>query len=236
MLVEEALALIVQIYAFTDPDEARLAAQIGVDHIGFVAGDYGLVPGELSFVESRALVEALPPEVTAVALTMATDVDEIVRMARFVRPQIVHISTDMQDVDLSKMKSIRAKLPEGIRLMKAISVTDESSVEAARYYAQESDLLLLDTKSASIAGIGVSGKTHDWNISRRIVESVRIPVILAGGLSAENAAEALRMVQPFGVDSNTHTNLAGELVSKDMDRILAFVQAVRAAEKFMEGN
>ena len=225
--------MIVQIYAFTDPDEARLAAQMGVDHIGFVAGDYGLVPGELSFAQSRALVEALPQQAVSVALTMATDVDEIVRMARFVRPQIVHISTDMEAVDLPKMKAIRAKLPEGIRLMKAVSVTDETSLEAAQYYARESDLLLLDTKSAEIAGIGVSGKTHDWNISRRIVESTRIPVILAGGLSAENVGEALRMVQPYGVDSNTHTNLAGELVSKDMNRIQLFVEAVRAAEKAM---
>ena len=225
--------MIVQIYAFTDPDEARLAAQMGVDHIGFVAGDYGLVPGELSFAQSQALVQALPQQAVSVALTMATDVDEIVRMARFVQPQIVHISTDMEEVDLAKMKSIRAQLPEGTRLMKAISVTDEASVEAARYYAQASDLLLLDTKSADIAGIGVSGKTHDWKISRRIVESVRIPVILAGGLSAENVAEAIRMVQPFGVDSNTHTNLAGEMVNKDMERVQAFVQAVRSAEMAM---
>ena len=228
--------MLVQIYAFTDPEQACQAALAGVDHIGFVAGDYGLVPGELSFQQSRALIAALPPRAIPVALTMATDVDEIVRMARFVRPKIVHISTDMEAVDLEKMKSIRSRLPDGILLMKAISVTDEHSLHAALHYAEASDLLLLDTKSRDIAGIGVSGKTHDWNISRRIVESVRIPVILAGGLSAENVAQAMREVQPYGVDSNTHTNLTGDLVAKDMRRVQAFVQAVRAAENLTEGN
>ena len=222
--------MIIQVYSFVDPDQARLAVQMGVDNIGFVAGDYGLVPGELTFGQARAMVEALPSHATSVALTMATDVDEILRMARFVRPHIIHISTDMDDVDLPKMKSLRAQLPEGIRLMKAISVTGQASVSAARHFAQECDLLLLDTKSADIAGIGVSGKTHDWNVSRKIVESVSIPVILAGGLSAENVAAALHSVQPYGVDSNTHTNLAGDMVAKDMNRIHAFVQAVRATE------
>ena len=151
-------------------------------------------------------------------------------------PRIVHISTDMEAVDLTKMKSIRAQLPDGILLMKAISVTDEHSLAAALHYAEASDLLLLDTKSTDIAGIGVSGRTHDWKVSRRIVESVRIPVILAGGLSAENVAQAMREVQPYGVDSNTHTNLPGDLVAKHMGRVEAFVRAVRAAEKSLEGS
>ena len=222
--------MIVQVYAFTDVEQAYQAALMGVDHIGFVAGDYGLVPGELNFSQARAVVEALPPQAVSVALTMSTEVDEILRMARLVQPNIIHISTDMEDVDLPKMKALRLQLPEGIRLMKAISVTDISTVSVAQHYAQESDLLLLDTKSADIAGIGVSGKTHDWEISRQIVESVRIPVILAGGLSAENVSEAIRGVRPYGVDSNTHTNRAGEMVAKDMLRIRLFVEAVRAAE------
>ena len=228
--------MIIQIYAFTDPQQARQAALAGVDQIGFVAGDYGLVPGELSFAQARALVEALPSQAVPVALTMATDADEILRMARLVRPQIVHISTDMEAVDLQQMQIIRAGLPDGVRLMKAISVTDESSIQAALYYAQACDLLLLDTKSRHIAGIGVSGQTHDWQVSRRIVESVHIPVILAGGLSAENVAEAMRVVAPYGVDSNTHTNLAGDLVSKDLQRVHAFVAAVRLAEQSSGGN
>ena len=63
--------MIVQIYAFTDPAQAREAALMGVDHIGFVAGDYGLVPAELSFAQARTLCEALPDSAVAVALTLS---------------------------------------------------------------------------------------------------------------------------------------------------------------------
>lgn len=223
--------MIIQIYAFQDPEEARKAALLGVDYIGFVAGNYGLVPGENTFEQAREIVEALPPGKTAVALSMSTSVDEIVDMAHIVRPHVIHISTDMDDVPLAAMRAIRERLPQGVRLMKAISVTDESSLAAALHYAQASDLLLLDTKSTDVAGIGVSGLTHDWNISRKIVEQAGIPVILAGGMSADNVAEGIRSVRPFGVDSNTHTNVPGSLVTKDMERIRAFVAAVRAVEQ-----
>ncbi len=77
--------MIIQIYAFTDIAQAVEAAEMGVDHIGFIAGDYGLVSGELSFTEARRLAQALPPHTVRVALTMAVQVDEILRMADAVR-------------------------------------------------------------------------------------------------------------------------------------------------------
>lgn len=217
----------IQIYAFTDIEQARAAAEMGVDHIGFVAGTYGLVHGELSFEDARRLAGALPPQTTRVALTMASDVDEILRMADAVQPDIVHVSSDTEDVNVSAMAQLRQRLPPTIRLMKALPVEDESSVAIAQRFAPVSDLLLLDTKVRGLPGVGASGRTHDWSISRRIVESVNLPVILAGGLSADNVVDAIRAVRPWGVDSNTATNVPGDPVAKDMDRIRAFVDAVR---------
>jgi len=221
--------MIIQIYAFTQVDQAVAAAEMGVDHIGFIAGDYGLVSGELSFADARRLAEALPPHTVRVALTMATQVDEILRMAEAVGPDIVHISTDLEDVGIDAMQRLRRELPAPIRLMKAIHVSGDESITDALRFAQVSDLLLLDTKVSGMPGIGATGRLHDWRISRRIVESVPIPVILAGGLSPENVAEAMQAVQPWGVDSNTHTNCKGSPVEKDMQRIQTFVDAVRSS-------
>jgi phosphoribosylanthranilate isomerase len=91
------------------------------------------------------------------------------------------------------------------------------------------DYLILDTQAPHIAGIGASGETHDWHISREIVRQVRIPVILAGGLSPENVAQAVSVVQPWGVDSLTHTNrpLPGGGFCKDLERIRQFVMAAQ---------
>jgi phosphoribosylanthranilate isomerase len=222
--------MIIQIYAFTDPKTAAAAADMGVNHIGFVAGKYHVVPAELTFNEAQAIVAALPPQATAVALTMAEDVDEILRMAAAVQPDIVHISSDVELVTVEMMAALRSRLPKNIRLMKAIPVEDETSIELAQRFAQVSDLLLLDTKRTGFPGVGATGFTHDWNVSRRIVETVEIPVILAGGLTDENVGRAMHAVKPWGVDSNTSTNTPGSNVDKDLERIKAFAAAVKAAE------
>jgi phosphoribosylanthranilate isomerase len=113
--------------------------------------------------------------------------------------------------------------------MQAISVTGSEAIADALAYQDVSDFLILDTQDPDIGGIGASGTTHDWSISREIVRRVRIPVILAGGLSPENVTEAAAYVQPWGVDSLTHTNfpLPDGGFRKDLQRVEAFVQAAR---------
>lgn len=202
---------------------------LGVDHVGFVAGEYGLVPRELSFEQARKIVEALPAHVTSSALTMATSPDEILRMASLIRPAIVHISTDPFEVDLAAMATLRQHLPPQIRLMKAIPVGDDSSVTLAQQFAPVLDILLLDTKVVGMPGVGATGVTHDWQVSRQIVQRVDKPVILAGGLTPKNVAEAIAAVRPWGVDSNTGTNLSGDLGTKDFAKVQDFVRQAKGA-------
>lgn len=228
--------MIIQIYAFTDPKEAVAAVKMGVDNIGFIAGKYDLVYAELSFEEAREIARAIPDKGTSTSITMSDDVDEILRMADFVEPDIVHISTEVDRVNHEAMRQIRERLSPDVLLMKAISVDDESSIPTAQEYAGVSDLLLLDTSAKGFPGVGATGFTHDWGISKKIVESVEIPVILAGGLSAENVCEAIEVVRPWGVDSNTSTNIEGSRVEKDLNRIRAFVDAVKKSPFYVEGR
>ena len=222
--------MIIQIYAFTDMSTAVEAAKLGVNHIGFVAGKYGEVPAELSFQEAWEIVSALPAQTTAVALTMATDVNEILRMTEKVKPDIVHVSSDLDCVGVDAMRELRSRLDKDIRLMKAIPVEDEASIKIAQQYAAVSDLLLLDTKRTGFPGVGATGFTHDWNISRRIVETVGVPVIMAGGLTAKNVNAAIDKIHPWGVDSNTSTNVPGSNTDKDINLIAEFVNAIRSGE------
>ena len=219
--------MIIQIYAFTKIEEAVAAVELGVDNIGFVAGVYDMVYGELSFEEARAMVEALPEGGTSTAITMSDDVDEILRMADVVRPDILHISSELEQVNLDKMAEIRKRLSPGIQLMKAIPVEDMKSVEIAKAYAAVSDIFLLDTSRKGFPGVGATGFTHDWNVSKAIVEAIDLPIILAGGLNAENVCSAIEKVRPWGVDSNTSTNKDGSRVEKDLARIAEFVRAIQ---------
>lgn len=219
--------LIVQVYAFTDRQTALAALEAGVDHIGFVAGQYGQVHGELSFERARLIAQSLGARGRSIALTMATDVEEILRMAHAVQPDFVHLSTDLDAVDPHALRRLRDEWQGEIGLIKAIPVGGPESLELIEPFAEWSDYLLLDTKVEGLPGVGATGRTHDWSVSRLIAARYPGKVLLAGGLGPDNVAEAIRTVLPAGVDSNTSTNVQGDPVTKDLGRIRAFVQAAR---------
>ena len=97
----------------------------------------------------------------------------------------------------------------------------------ARSYDGVADWLLLDSYEAGDRQIGASGVTHDWELDRRIIESVRIPAIIAGELGPENVREAIRSARPAGVDSKTKTDKSDGSHTKDLQKVSAFVAAAR---------
>jgi len=73
--------------------------------------------------------------------------------------------------------------------------------------------------------IGGTGITHDWNISKMIVESYKIPIILAGGLNPDNIEEAVNKVKPYAVDVNS--GVKGEDGFKDYEKLKKFIQKAK---------
>jgi phosphoribosylanthranilate isomerase len=113
--------------------------------------------------------------------------------------------------------------------MRTIPVREENDVGIARTYEGIADFLLLDTWKSGEPEIGACGLVHDWAISRRIVNAVKMPVILAGGIGPENAAEAIRLVRPAGVDSKTKTDLP-DGSAKDLQKVRALVESVKGPD------
>lgn len=219
----------VQIYTMQTIDEARAVIAEGVDHVGVTPSERGL-PGEIGIDLAREIVAAIKGRATTVALSVDSAPDAIIAMARAVQPDVLHLCGLEGTLNPEAVAALRARLP-GIAIMQAIAVGGPDAVQVARAYQDVSDYLILDTQAPDIDGIGASGATHDWSISRAIVAAVRVPVILAGGLSPENVANAIRAVRPWAVDSLTHTNhaLPDGGFRKDIERVRAFVQAARAA-------
>ncbi len=219
----------IQIYTMQTPEEALAVIEAGVDHVGVTPAQRGL-PGEIDFDTARAICAVVGQRAVTVALSVESDPDAIATMVHAVRPDVLHLCGLAGVVPPGVVRALRARLP-GVRIMQAISVAGPEAIEMAAAYAPVSDYLILDTQAPDIAGIGASGRTHDWSISRAIVERASIPVILAGGLSPDNVADAIRAVRPWGVDSLTHTNepLPGGGFRKSLDRVRQFVEAARGA-------
>jgi phosphoribosylanthranilate isomerase len=218
-----------QIYTMQTIDEAQAVVALGVDHIGVTPSSIGL-PGEVDYESARAIVDAVGNSAVCVALSVESSLDSIEMMVNVVRPDILHLCGPENMFRPDAIISLRDHLPN-LAIMQAVSVSGPEALNVALAYQNIVDYLILDTQSPDIDGIGASGETHDWNISREIVRQVRIPVILAGGLSPENVAEAIRIVQPWGVDSLTHTNrlLQGGGFCKDLGRIQQFVTAAKGS-------
>ncbi|TYT60531.1 phosphoribosylanthranilate isomerase [Natrialba swarupiae] len=219
--------MIVQIYSLTTVDDVHACSNAGVDHVGVAAGNQDL-PASISNEEARTLFEATSDRMRTVALTVETDVDEILDYAEAVDPDILHLCPDVDALTVEQIREINEALPKSMDVMRALDVVD-GAVDIAEQLDSVTDWFLLDTATDAVEGIGASGETHDWSISRRIVEATETPVILAGGLSPENVTEAVEAVDPAGVDSYTHTS-AGER-RKDPEKVRAFTEAARAGSE-----
>jgi len=221
--------MIVQIYTAQSADEAVALAERGVDHVGLTPTTVGL-PGQISEAVAAEAVAALRGRARSVALSVETELTEIARMAAAVRPDILHLCGEIGAVTPDDVRELRGMLPAGMEIMQAIAVGADDDIAMAREYAQVADYLILDSYTTDVQGVGAAGVTHDWSRSAEIVASVDIPVILAGGLSAENVAESIAAVRPWGVDSLTLTNrpLGDGRFEKDLDAVAAFVAGATA--------
>ncbi len=140
----------------------------------------------------------------------------------------MHLGTSPGKLSLTDVIKLKQKFPD-LKIMRTIPVVDVKSIKLAKQYEEVVDYLLLDTYEKKGAQLGVTGKTHNWEISRKIVNSVKIPVILAGGLGPDNVAKAIRKVKPAGVDSKTKTDKMGGH-GKDMEKVKEFVKIAKSFE------
>jgi phosphoribosylanthranilate isomerase len=216
--------MLVQIFEVQTPEEAAALARLGVDHIGVLVGD-GAFPRELSIARTKAIFAAVPVGHKRVALSLSANLEEVARVVEETMPDIVQVQAEIEDFSVAMTRALKTRFPQ-IPIMRAVPVIDEASVEVARSYLGVADFLLLDSYDLGARQFGALGRVHDWTLSRRIVDEVGIPVILAGGLGSDNVAAAIAAVRPEGVDSKTKTDRPGG-DGKDLAKVEAFIVAAK---------
>jgi phosphoribosylanthranilate isomerase len=214
--------MLTQIYEIQNVQEALAVQEAGVDHVGFWAS---IKPDRraLSIELAREVVTSVRRSKASVALVLSTQHAEIVEIWAALKPTIIHIGADPALIPPASVATLKNAMP-GVKLMSTIPVRSEADITLALSYDGIADYLLLDSSDAVTGNIGTTGRVHDWTLSQRIVANVRVPVILAGGLSPSNVREAIRIVAPAGVDSKTHTDISGSH-QKDIALVTEFVRA-----------
>ena len=214
--------MVIQIYSLTSVADAVTTAEAGAHLIGVVVAEEGVVAEAIDASHARDILAAIRPRARGVALSLSDDRDEICAMVDVVRPDILHVVA--REIEPEDCAWIRTRIAP-VQLLRAIAVRAGETISEADTHQDCVDFLMLDSGAKGPPFVGATTETHEWSVSRSVVERSRIPVILAGGLSAENVAEAIAQVRPWGVDSFTHTDIVGQRGKKDPARVRAFIAA-----------
>jgi phosphoribosylanthranilate isomerase len=210
----------IKICCIKNLEEAKLALKYAVSALGFVS-EMPSGPGVISEDEIEKIVGSLPPFIASNLLTCKTDFDSISKQLLKCKTNTVQI---VDKVEFDIYRKLRKNFPS-IKIIQVVHVQDQESVEEAIAVSKYVDGILLDSgnRSLEVKVLGGTGKVHDWKISRKIRDSINIPLILAGGLNSENVSAAIEAVRPFAVDVCSGVRTNDKL---DEEKLIGFVKKV----------
>ena len=211
---------LVKVCCISSFEEAIIALDAGADFLGLVS-EMPSGPGVIPLDEIASIVKAIPSETKTVLLTSKQNHLDILRQHDLVKTWGLQL---VDEVPIEQLKKLRKARPDTY-LIQVIHVTGERSISQAWIYEGLVDMLLLDSGNpgAEIKTLGGTGNTHDWNISQQICELTRLPVLLAGGLTADNIHLAKNAVNPGGFDLCSGVRTGGSLDKKKLELFMSLV-------------
>jgi phosphoribosylanthranilate isomerase len=219
----------IKICGITNLEDAQVAVDAGADALGFVF--YEKSPRKIEPETARAIASKLPPKIEKIGVFVDDPVERIRNTAQQVGLSAVQVylaHSEPQRVQDLLLLNERDTDPKLIAAFPAGELDGEGLLlvgrEKRKLYA-----LMLDSGSNSMPG--GTGKTFDWSKARVKIQflSVTVPMIVAGGLTPLNVGEAIRFFQPWGVD--VASGVEARPGKKDPEKVRAFVDAVRKADK-----
>lgn len=211
----------IKLCEFETLDAAYEASQMGVDALGFHAfRQHDLNERVARF---REIFRWLPPQVERVLLT-DFDRPQVEELLRELTVDSIQLYPDWPAEELARLRIVARP----IRVIKVVSAQPHENFtpDYGEFFGQYDggvDGYLLDSFRA-----GGTGRAADWQQCAAIVRQAHLPIFLAGGLTADNVTEAIRTVQPFGVDVETGVSarMPGGPLVKNMEKCRRFVHAV----------
>ena len=197
-----------------------MAIRLGADALGLV-GKMPSGPGPIADELIATIAKTIHPPIASFLLTSEQSSSAIIDHIKRTGVNTIQIVDELTE---GSYQHIKDELPH-IKIVQVIHVTGEESIQQALDVQDHIDTILLDSGNpkAAIKTLGGTGNTHNWQISRELVKAVNVPVFLAGGLHAGNVQEAIKIVQPFGVDICSGVRTNGKL---DRMKLGEFITAV----------
>ena len=206
----------VKICCISSIEEARLAVAYGAAAIGLV-GRMPSGPGIITDELIHAIAKTVPPPTHTFLLTSETTTDNIIEHHRKVNTSTIQIVDALSGREYHK---IREAIPN-VQLVQVIHVLDEGSIKEAIEISEFVDAILLDSGNPNLPTkvLGGTGKTHNWDLSKKIREKISLPVFLAGGINKDNIKKAIEHVQPYGIDLCSSVRTNGQLDESKLEEL-----------------
>ncbi|MES2160265.1 MAG: phosphoribosylanthranilate isomerase [Pseudomonadota bacterium] len=216
---------LVQVAGIIDAEEAKLLSAEGVDWLGF---PLRLPSGKDDISESAAIkiISTLNTPQAGVLISYLTDADEVSAFCTELGVTAVQLHGD---VEVEQLRKLKTKRPD-LYVLKSLVVREDNAEELLALVdqcADAVDMFITDTYNPATGAKGATGLTHDWSVSAELVRRSPKPLMLAGGLTPDNVAAAIRQVRPAAVDA--HTGLEGPNGRKDLEKTRRFVAEARRA-------
>ena len=214
----------VKICCISSVEEAKLVIRYGASALGLVS-EMPSGPGVISEELIAEIAATIPPGVSSFLLTSKQEIDAIIHQQKRCGVNTIQLCDRLI---AGSHRELRSAMP-GVMIVQVIHGKGEVTLSKAKEIAPHVDAILLDSgnQSVPVKELGGTGRTHDWQISRQICDSVRVPVFLAGGLNPGNVKEAIHQVNPYGVDLCSGVRTNGKL---DESKLHAFFKAVRSRD------
>ena len=211
----------VKICCISSIEEARLAVAYGAAAIGLV-GRMPSGPGIITDELIHAIAKTVPPPIQTFLLTSETTTDNIIEHHKKVNTTTIQIVDALSGREYHK---IREAIPN-VQLVQVIHVLDEGSIKEAIEISEFVDAILLDSGNPNLPTkvLGGTGKTHNWDLSKKIREEISLPVFLAGGINKDNIKKAIEHVQPYGIDLCSSVRTNGQLDESKLEDLFNTLQ------------
>ena len=223
----------IQIAGIIDIKEARMLLDCGVEYLGFPLR-LPVNKEDLTEASAGRIVSKLPPSAHGIIITYLNEAEEIKALCEKIGTNIIQLHGDITIDELVKLKETYSKSV----ITKSLIIGKNTKVkllEIVSNFENHVDAFITDTYNPQTGATGATGKTHDWKISKALVEHSKKPIILAGGLTPENVYDAIIKVRPAGVD--THTGVQDDSGRKNKSKINQFIEeAKRGFEKIKESK
>lgn len=211
---------LIQIAGVIDKEEAEMLMNAGVDYLGFPLR-LPVNKEDLTEEEAIDVIKIIKPPHRAVLITYLNNAEEIIAFCEKLNVNIVQLHGKISKDELGKTKLLNPRL----EIFKSLVISENNYSELENMVKTLSpwiDAFITDTFDPITGAEGATGKTHDWSISKKLVEISPKPVIIAGGLNPSNVKKAIFEIHPAGVD--VHTGVESNDGRKNYELVKKFVE------------